>query len=67
MVDESGESKSSALREINEYYPLLEMENITFGYQKLEPPLKTLILQYGPGKWVAFVGGSGSGKSTIAS
>ena len=45
MVDESGESKSSALRE-SISYPLLEMENITFGYQKLEPHYwKTLILQ----------------------
>ena len=45
----------------------LKIDNITFGYNKLSPPLiKNLSLDLKPGKSVAFVGASGSGKSTIA-
>jgi len=47
-------------------YPLLELKNITFGYQKLDRPLlEDFNLSIEPGKWVAFVGSSGSGKSTV--
>jgi len=44
----------------------LSFQDITFGYGRLAPPLLTEVsFDLAPGLQIAFVGGSGSGKSTV--
>lgn len=44
----------------------IEFDDVSFGYLKSEPVVANLTLTIEPGETVAFVGASGSGKSTVA-
>ena len=53
-----------------EYHKLtgnIEIKNVTFGYNTFKEPLiRNFSMKISPGERIAFVGSSGSGKSTIA-
>jgi len=60
-------ANDDAIFESSKLIGRLELKNITFGYSKVLPAfIEDFSLKLEPGSRVALVGGSGSGKSTVA-
>lgn len=66
-VDVNYKTDEASDEEMSKLSGLVEMKNITFGYNKLDKPLlEDFSLRVEPGKSVALVGASGCGKSTVS-
>jgi len=63
LLDLDGENVN--LEEINRYKGVVEFENVTFSYDGETEVLKDISFKVNNGETVAFVGHTGSGKSTI--
>lgn len=66
LLDEPEEpAGGSASAQLDSKRPAIDVDHVTFGYRKDQPVLKEVSLHIPAGSTAAFVGSSGSGKSTM--
>ena len=67
LTPKKTKSKIQNLKSIHRLQGYIDIEDLSFGYHPLESPLiENFSVSIKPGQRIAFVGGSGSGKSTVA-
>lgn len=67
LLDTGTDTQETAPMGNSKLYGHVEIKNISFGYSSLsEPLIENFSITINPGEKVALVGGSGSGKSTVA-
>jgi ATP-binding cassette subfamily B protein len=67
LIDSQPEVQESAdAIDLQEVRGEVVFDDVTFGYRRSTPVLRGVSVRIDPGETVAFVGGPGSGKSTIA-
>jgi ABC-type multidrug transport system fused ATPase/permease subunit len=67
LFDIVPEEQPGVGRQIAHLQGLVELENVSFAYQREEPVLENLSFRVEPGEQIAIVGPSGAGKTTLIS
>ncbi|MGO0062341.1 energy-coupling factor ABC transporter ATP-binding protein [Brevibacillus fluminis] len=49
-----------------QHRPLIQFEQVEYGYERGKPVLRGIDLSIGQGEFIALIGGNGSGKTTLA-
>lgn len=67
LLDTDANQLDSGTNALENFHGNVSIQNLHFGYSEDQPILKNISLEINEGEMVAFVGATGSGKTTLAS